>query len=244
MFPPYGGLGPYGVYGNLGLFGALVAYGSLNYTETSPSQTFVEPMTTDEVRRYLRLPIYSPVDPDEDTDLQGYIIAAREQAEIFQNRDLVQKQWDMALDYWPSYRVEMRDPLVSVDLVQYKDSDGVIWPMSENVASPPDNTDDIDMQYVVDTQSHPGKIIPPYNQTWPTFAPWPSSAILVRFTSGFAPGSWFWNDAGQRVKMGMKMLISAWYNNRLPFERGIGPSSEYPFAVTSCLSHGALVRAR
>ena len=42
----------------------------------------------------------------------------------------------------------------------------------------------------------------------------------------------------------MLLLISAWYNNRLPFEKGVGATNEYPYAVTSCLSYGALERAR
>jgi len=96
----------------------------------------------------------------------------------------------------------------------------------------------------VDTARHPGFVSPPYNKTWPTFATWPSSAILIRFTSGYAANSPFWSDAGARVKNGMKLLISNWYHNRLPFEKGMAATAEYPYAVTACLSYGSLVRAR
>ena len=223
MFPPFGGLG---------LYGALNAFGSLNLTEASPPQSFSENLTLAEVKSYLRLPDRSPADQAEDDELTSLIIAAREQAEIMQGRDLIRKQFDLSLDYWFNYRIELRDPLASVDLFQYKDSTGAVTGMVE------------DSDFVVDTARHPGFVSPPYNKTWPTFATWPSSAILIRFTSGYAPSSPFWNDAGARVKNGMKLLINNWYHNRLPFEKGMTATAEYPYAVTACLSYGSLVRAR
>jgi uncharacterized phiE125 gp8 family phage protein len=164
--------------------------------------------------------------------LTSLIVAAREQAEILQGRDLIRKQFDLCLDYWFNYRIELRDPLASVDLFQYKDSSGAVTVMTENT------------DFIVDTSRHPGFVSPPYNKTWPTFATWPSSAILIRFTSGYASGSPFWSDAGARVKNGMKLLINNWYHNRLPFEKGMDATAEYPYAVTACLSYGSLVRAR
>src|SRR5690242_11056124 len=113
---PYGGLGPYGSYSNLGLYGALVTYGSLSLTETSPAQSFEEPLTLSEVKSYLKVPERSPTDSAEDDELTSLIIAARFQAEVLQGRDLVEKQYDLSHDYWPNYYIELRDPLRSVDL--------------------------------------------------------------------------------------------------------------------------------
>ena len=124
MFPPFGGIGGYGVSGSLGLYGALSAFSSLSLTEASPPQPFSEILTLAEVKSYLRLPDRSPADPDEDDELTGLTVAAREQAEILQGRDLIRKQFDLSLDYWFNYRIELRDPLVSVDLFQYKDANG------------------------------------------------------------------------------------------------------------------------
>ena len=39
------------------------------------------------------------------------------------------------------------------------------------------------------------------------------------------------------------MLISAWYNNRLPFD-AVRNVSEYPFAVTTLMGFGAQPRVR
>src|SRR5436309_2485850 len=142
----------------LGLDGALFAFGSLALTESSPPQSFNEILTLAEVKSYLRLPDRSPADQAEDDELTGLIVAAREQAEILQGRDLIRKQFDLSLDYWNNYRIELRDPLASVDLFQYKDSTGAVTVMVE------------DSDFIVDSSRHPGFISPPYNKTWPTFA--------------------------------------------------------------------------
>ena len=198
MYPPF--LGPYGTYGNLGLYGGLVAYGSAHLTEASPPQSFVEPVSIDEMISYLRLPDATGGDPSITDELTGFIIAARARAETLQGLDLVVKQWDLAFDYWPSYRVELRAPLVSVDLVQYRDSDGDYTTL---VA---------DTDYVVDGSKQPPVLAPPYNKPWPTFTPWPSSALLVRFTSGVSADSAWWSDSGANVKRGIRLLAKGWFN--------------------------------
>jgi uncharacterized phiE125 gp8 family phage protein len=161
-----------------------------------------------------------------------YISAARLQAEILQGRDLVSKQFDLTFDYWPGVRIRLRDPLKSVDLITTKDNNGATANLAENT------------DFIVDKSKHPGIISPPYNGTWPAFSLWPSSSILIRFTSGYSPSDAYWNGPGTLVKSGMLLLISAWYNNMLPFEKGVGATNEYPYTVTSCLSYGALERAR
>jgi uncharacterized phiE125 gp8 family phage protein len=226
-----GGSSFYGQYANLGLYGSLVAYGTLNLTELSPPQSFAEPLSRGDARAFLNLPDSesdSP-DPQEDDLMDAFISAARNEAEIAQGRDLVLKQWDLALDYWPSFRIELRAPLVTVDRVEYRDSNGDFNLMAEG----PD--------YIVDKARQPGLISPPYNATWPVFAPWPTSALLIRFTSGLAPGAAWWSDTGGIVKAGMKYLISLWFNKRLPFQVGSSASDAF---TTGLLAHGANPRVR
>lgn len=231
MYPPFGGYGPYGTYGNLGLYGALVSYGTLSLTVSSPLQSFTEPFTVGEVQNWLKIDPSDLSDQNMIADIQGLISAARVQAEIEQNRDLIRKQYDLALDYWPGYRVELRAPLQSVDLVQYTDSDNEVHIMQQNV------------DYVVDTQKQPGTLTPPYQAvTWPVFMPWPTSAILVRFTSGFSQSDPWWQSMGAHVKIGMKQLITEWFYNRLPFD--VGRNAVYPDRITMLLSFGAVPRAR
>ena len=75
-----------------------------------------------------------------------------------QGRTLSRKQWDLSLDYWPSYRIELREPLASVDLVRYRDSDGNYSMMTENT------------DYVVDTARQPGAIRAPSGPDEPDVA--------------------------------------------------------------------------
>ncbi len=216
-----------------GPYAAMVPYGTLNLTETSPPQSFTEPLTVAEIEGHLLLPTLNPPDITQQTTIEAMIPAAREQGEILQGKDLVRKQWDLSLDYWGcSGVIELRAPTVSVELVQYKDSNGNVTVLTEGV------------DYVVDLAKQPGIIVPAFNTTWPSFTPWPSSAILVRFTAGYSDTSAFWADAGSRVKIGMKQLISGWFNGRIPWAIGAGAASEYPYAVTACLTAGSVPRAR
>jgi len=213
------------------MYGPLVPYGSLNLTDASPPQSFTEILTLSEVKNFLVLQESSPADGIDDAMLEdAFIPAAREVAEWFQGRDLIRKQWDLSFDYW-GYQIELRAPLVSVDLVKYRDSGGNYTTLTENT------------DYIVDTAKDPGLVMPAYNVSWPSFTPWPSSAVLVRFTSGYSPAHPFWLDAGKRVKIGMLYLISHWYEGRLPFAIGAPQGiTEFPFAITNLLSYGSRAR--
>lgn len=199
--------------------------GSLSLTAQSPTQQFTEPLTVAEVKSYLLLPLRSPVDPEEDDTILGLISTAREIAEIEQGRDLVRKQWDLVNDYFWSYSVELRDPLVSVDLFQYTDKDSVVTALVQNT------------DYRVDMSKRPGIVTPLFNTTWPSFTAAPTSAVLIRFTSGYSSTDAFWKESGRRIKLGLKMLISEWYNNRLPIDK----DSDY---AKSLFRYGALERPR
>jgi uncharacterized phiE125 gp8 family phage protein len=68
------------------------AYGTLELTNASPAQSFVEPLTLAQAKAFLRITDTSPADADQDAMLSGFIMAARETAEILQGRDLIAKQ--------------------------------------------------------------------------------------------------------------------------------------------------------
>ncbi len=218
------------------------SYGHLKLTSTSPVQTWDEPLGLGEVIKFLELPTRDPEDYAELLQLGLFIAGARGQAEILQNQDLVRKQQDLVLDYfpygcsssfyWTSYQneIELRAPLISVDLVQYRDSDGAYTTLTEGT------------DYIVDLER--GIVAAPYSSSWPSFSHWPTSAVLVRFTSGYLTDDVFWIDSGSWVKIGMLQLISHWFTGRLPFETGAGAVAEYPFTVTHLLTSGAVPRVR
>ncbi len=206
-----------------------MSYGTLTLIEASPVESFVEPLTVEEVRLYLKLPVLSPPDTDEDDFLETLIISARERAEIEQNRDLIEKHYRLSLDYWPCDAIELRSPLVSVDRVRYRDSDGDYTTLTEGT------------DYIVDTAKRPGVIMPVYGEDWPTFEPWPSSAIEIDFTSGLASDDIFWGDQGQRVLTGMKLWISREYGGRIP--SGLN-EEQFEQRLTALMSMGGVPRAR
>lgn len=196
-------------------------YGELNLTVSSPEQAFDEPLTLRSVKEYLNLD--QGVTAQVDENLESFISAARSMAEDLQGLDLVGKQYDLTLDYFRPYAIELRQPLRSVDLFQYTDSDGVDHPLVEGI------------DYIVDLRR--GLVKPPIDWTWPTTGTlWPTSAILIRFTSGYSSGSAFWLDHGAKILQGMRMLIVGWHEGRYPYGNNV---NELPYAVTALLSWGS-----
>ena len=194
--------------------------GTLKLTRTSPVQTFAEPLTEAEVAGYLRLPELGDgaiADPAASADIRRFISAAREQAELFQGRDLVSKQWDLRLDYLGVPSIQLREPLVSVDLFTYKDSDGTTTTLAEGT------------DYIIDTAQ--SLVMPPYNESWPSFTGWPTSAILIRHTVGAEP-------VPAQCQVGMLILISDWFNDRLIFGTGKAAADSYPQRLRLLLGSG------
>jgi uncharacterized phiE125 gp8 family phage protein len=227
----YYGYGYYGFgYNGYGYNGyPRYPYSTKILTSQSPPQSFAEPLSIAEVKTFLKLPPRTPPDPNEDAELTALCVAARHQAEICQGRDLVVKQWDLCMDYWPSYFITLGAKLRSVDLVQFRDYLGEFTTMTEGT------------DYVIDMNKEPGIIVPPYNALWPVYTAWPTSSLLIRFTSGFDTDDQWWAADGQNVKQGMKMLVGEWFQKKLPFLTGGSAVQEYPYGLSCMLRQGAII---
>lgn len=208
-----------------------VPYGSAQLTETSPPQSFSEPLTLTEVKAWLNIEQASPPNDEDDELLLSLIPAAREVAEMFQGRDLVRKQIDLVFDHWPATMIELGAPLVSVDLIRYRDSSGSYTTLTEET------------DFIVDIYKQPGIVTPAYGRSWPSFTPWPSSAVLIRFTSGYSITSAFWSDAGSRLKKGMLHLAADWYEERLSFNPGQS-TDLYPLKIRALLGSRSRPRVK
>lgn len=189
-------------------------YGIYKLTVTSPVQTFTEPITVAEMAAFLRLP--STYGVTDEALLTSQIQAAREVAEAHQGRDLVAKQCDLWLDVFPGDVIELRDPLASVDLFTYKDSDGTTTTLVENT------------DYIVDTVR--SCVTPVVDGSWPSATLWPSSAILIRHTT--APPT---IDAC--VLNGIRYLVAGWFEGRLPWVANV-TVQEMPMSVREVFSIG------
>ncbi len=220
-------------------------YGALNLTESSPPQSFTEPIALDMAKEFLRV-----TTTDQDRTISELITAARVQAEKLQNQDVILKQWDLNLDLFLDFKVAasmnanlnayssvfnfgvgdeitLRRPLRSVDLIQYRDSVGATHTLVAGT------------DYTVDTAR--GFVLPTFGNTWPFFESDVSSSVLIRFTSGYPPAHPFWSDAGISLIIGMKMLITGWYEDRIPY-MDAQSLQEVPFGITTLLSSGAKQR--
>ncbi len=64
--------------------------------------------------------------------------------------------------------------------------------------------------YVVDTQSEPGRIVLAYNKIWPTSTLNVSNPICVTFVCGYGTP----DDVPEMIKSGMKVDLADLYSNR------------------------------
>lgn len=131
-----------------------------------------EPITKAEVKSHLRL---DASDTSEDTQIDIWITAAREYCEAFTGRALATQTREGLLNDFPSTdNIEIpKPPLQSVTSVKYKDSDG------------DETTMTADTDYIVNTDNEPGEIFLPYNDTWPSFTPYPFNAVRIRYVCGY-----------------------------------------------------------
>lgn len=180
----------------------------LKLTVTSPVQSFEEPVTLSEIKGALGIP---DVDTSRDVLLDAYAPAAREVAEACQQRDLVTKQWDLFLSYFPSHQIDLRDNTTSVTTFRYRKSDGDYVTMVEGTDYEFDSALSI--------------LTPVSNGTWPTAELWPSSGIEIQFT--VTPPA-----IPSRLKRGILALISLWDANQVPAELGASAVQNYPFMLS------------
>jgi len=151
-----------------------------------------EPVTLVEVRQHLRL----PEEPAEEELLLALIKTARAYCEDYTRRALAEQTLEMYLDRFPvnSPILLPCPPLRSVTEIGYKDSTG-----AETILPA--------LDYLVDTDCEPGRILPAYGTAWPVFTPFPASPIQIRFIAGYAV-------LPEPIRQALLLLMGHWYENR------------------------------
>ena len=180
----------------------------LKLTVTSPVQSPTEPVTLSELREALGIP---DADTSRDTLLSAYLPAAREVAEVCQQRDIVAKQWDLFLSCFPCHQIDLRDNTTSIETFRYRTSAGDYVTMVAGTDYEFDSALSI--------------LTPTSNDTWPTAELWPSSGIEIQFT--VTPPA-----IPSRLKRGILALISLWDANQVPAELGASAVQNYPFMLS------------
>jgi len=153
----------------------------------------IEPVTLSEVKNYLRIE-----GNDDNAMLEGFISAARILVEQHTGRVLITQTWDMFLDHFPAQKfidsafgdtdymeghlatflggagkiTIPKYPLQSVTFLKTIDDNATEYTMSAS-------------DYIVDTNSEPGRIGLKNDTTWPTTFLRPINGIQIRFVAGY-----------------------------------------------------------
>lgn len=205
----------------------------------------VEPVSVAEAKAYLRIESGMT---DHDTLIGSLISSARRVAEAVCHREIARKTWRLSLDRFPPFTsmqpfplpyverafatpwqgsalaIPLLDPLVSVDTFTYRKSDGSTVTMVANT------------DYLVDSDKHPGVVVPPYNSSWPGADLWPSSAVKIEFKAGYLPA-----ECPAEVKNGILMLVVQNYDAPEPF-MDAKFAGELPFSVSALFGSDALYK--
>lgn len=154
-----------------------------------------EPVTLAEAKLHLR------VDGNEDDLLiSSLITSAREYCETWQGRAYVSQTWELVLDRFPQDKnciILPLPPLLSVESIKFKNRDGV-----QDTCGPEN--------YIVDTVSQPGRIVPTYGKAWPSLTLQPANAITIRFTAGYGGAE----AVPEKFKAAIKLIVAYLYEHR------------------------------
>lgn len=186
--------------------------GYIDYVKISDTNT--EILSLDDVKQHLR------IDTDfDDAVITAFIVAAKDYVENFLNGALTTQVWEAVLDHWlPKIQLYMF-PIVSIDSIIYSDMLGTEYTL--------DSTG-----YNINLNSRPAVITRPVYTCWPLVILYPTGAIHIQFTAGYASAA----DIPQAILLAMKMLISQWYENREPVITGTSSNvGQLPFAVEALL---------
>ena len=109
-----------------------------------------------------------------DAYITSIITVARTACEGRTERSLITTPWLLKLDGFPDAIELASPPLIAVQSVQYLDDLGALQTLD-----PAD--------YVVDTQSEPGYLVPAPEATWPTTQAGAINTVRVAYTAGYGP---------------------------------------------------------
>jgi uncharacterized phiE125 gp8 family phage protein len=176
----------------------------------------VEPISSAEAKLHLRVDI-----SDDDNLITALIQTAREVAEDISRRALITQTWKLILDEFPKgdeIAIPL-PPLQSVTSITYKDQDGTASTFSSD-------------DYIVNTDTEPGKVVLAYGASWPSTTLYPTGAITVQFKAGFGDAS---TDVPEKYRQAMLLLIGHWYENREAIATTGAVPKEVPFGVEALL---------
>ena len=176
----------------------MIATADMNVVVMTPPA--VEPVSLAELKLHCRVD-----HTEEDTLLSSLITTARMRVEKFLGRTLITTGLAATADTWPlscddyfhAIIVPM-PPLISVTLITYTDlSSGAATTLASS-------------EYVVDTYSTPGRIVPAYNVVWPSTRTKPNS-VIIAYTAGYGTTA---ASVPDPIRTAIKIDAADLYRNR------------------------------
>ena len=179
------------------------------------TEPVVEPVSLAEAKSHLR------VDADFDGDDQyvmSLISAARYHVETVCDRTLIRSQWQIKLDTFPSWDIELpRPPITTGDIVvTYIPSNGVYQPVPF-------------ANFREDRDATPAVIRPQWNRTWPSTRG-AENDVVITYGAGYGEDG---RSVPAPARHAMLMLIGGWYANRESIIQGA--MNPVPMAVEMLL---------
>ena len=161
------------------------------------------PVTTAEIKTQLRID-----HSDEDTYLDGLIVAARAMVESRTGRQLLPATWTLGIDDWPRQGspIELRvAPFRQVTSVQYVDDQGATQTLASSL-------------YRVVSTDAGAEIWRAYDVSWPTVRS-VAQAVTVVFDAGYDDAS----SVPAPLIHAIKFVAGAWYETReaVVIEQGV-----------------------
>lgn len=175
----------------------LVQRGNVRYRSLRRiTEPVVEPVSISEAKSHLRIDADFT---DDDLYLQSLISAARIHVETVSDRTLILSQWQMKMDVFPSWDIELPKPPIAVGdvTVSYIPSDAVYLPVSYT-------------NFRVDRDSTPAVIRPQWNGSWPS-ARGAENDVVITYWAGYGPSP---ANVPTPARHCILMLVASWYANR------------------------------
>lgn len=187
-----------------------------------------EPIDITEVMNHANITISTPAQKHAITHI--FIPAVRQYLEHRTGRTFHQKTLEWLLSGFPHFGAPITlfqaTPLLSITSVKYKDSSG-----NESTWAP--------SNYIADTDSNVGRLVPAYNVPYPYPILYPSWPIRIRGTAGIATTSPI-TEAPANVKYPLLMLTAAMWENReaehIP-DRGVMDTLSFKYGVEAYIAN-------
>lgn len=149
----------------------------------------IEPVTLAEMRAHLG--IAQATDTSRDGVIKGRIISARQWAETYTRIAFIKQTWAGYAVAFPSERMGLKMPLLSVNSIKYRDSNNLLQTLDP-------------AYYAADLEQ--GGVIPAYNAQWPVALPFLNS-VQVEYSSGFGEDA---EDVPESIKEAIKFIVGQW----------------------------------